>query len=331
MKYYTDRMFSNPLLMVLLCILSLFPLQSAAALDVQAHRGGRDLWPENTMAAFRNAIELGVTSLELDLAMTKDLEVVISHEPALTSRLVKDSCGRYVSDHPAVYIKDLTFDELSTYTVGELNPSTSYYRSHSTQKPVEGERIPKLSTLFSYVDELGLDGLRFNIEIKTYPENPEYTHDPELFVEKVVEIIRQFGKEDVTTVQSFDWRTLSMVKKIAPELSIACITASKLRLGGRTFNLRPHEWGASPWLDGFDVDDYSSVPDLVYAFGADVISPYYRETSFSDVRRAHELGLLITPWTVNDPSVMKRLISWGVDGIITDRPDILLQVLGDQQ
>lgn len=331
MKYHIERMFSKPLLLVFLCILSLSPLQSAAALDVQAHRGGRNLWPENTMAAFRNAIELGVTSLELDLAMTKDMELVISHEPALTSRLVKDSRGIYVSDYPAVYIKDLTFDELSTYTVGELNPSTSYYRSHSTQKPVEGERIPKLSTLFSYVDELGIDGLHFNIEIKTYPENPEYTNDPELFVEKVVEVIRQFGKEDVTTIQSFDWSTLSLVKEIAPELAISCLTASKLKLGGKTFNLRPRTWGASPWLDGFDVDDYSSVPDLVYAFGADVISPYYRETSLSDVRRAHELGLLILPWTVNDPSVMKRLISWGVDGIITDRPDLLLQVLKGQQ
>ncbi len=314
---------------IILCFLIIL-LQGQSmvfAFDLQAHRGGRDLRPENTMSAFIHAIDLGVTTLELDVAMTKDAVIVISHNPYLSNTLVQNAAGEYVSENPRQYIKDMTFDELSSYTVGVLNSTTSYYRKHKTQLPQENEHIPSLEMLFSYVDQLGLESLHFNIEIKTYPQHPQYTVDKKFFASAVLALIQKYDKEAVCTIQSFDWSVLSLIKATESPVAVSCLTSRYLRIEGKTFNLRPHEAGPSPWLDGFDIDDYDSISELVYDFGADIISPYYKDITRTDVKEAHALGLQIIPWTIDNPVVMKRMISWGVDGIITDRPDLLLEMV----
>ena len=108
---------------------------------------------------------------------------------------------------------------------------------------------------------------------------------------------------------------------------MVCLTVMNFSIDEAWYNLQPGGEGSSPWLAGLDFDEYPGISALAHAFEADILSPYYREIDRRDVEEAHRLGLKIIPWTVNDPRIMKRLIGWGVDGIITDRPDLLIAVL----
>jgi glycerophosphoryl diester phosphodiesterase len=133
--------------------------------------------------------------------------------------------------------------------------------------------------------------------------------------------------ENRATIQSFDWRTLGVVKRIAPRIATVCLTTQH----GPDDNIRAGEPGPSPWLGGLDVHDFGgSVPKLVKAAGAAIWSPDFTELSAAAVAESHELGLLVIPWTANDPADMARLIEMGVDGLITDRPDILRLLLIDK-
>ncbi len=297
--------------------------------DVEAHRGGRDRRPENTLAAFEYAIKLGVDTLEMDTAITKDRVVVISHDPYLNYKITRDNKGEFLSSNTRLFIKNLTFAELQSYDVGRLNPHTKYYYSHREQKAVDGERIPKLSDVFKLAEKLHARNVRFNIEIKTYPPFPEYTIPREEFVKLVLKVIEEYGLCDRVVIQSFDWNALKIVKYMNPHVKIGCLAVEDFHIEGEEYNLMPGVKGASPWLAGFDYDDYRGhLAKMVKEFGGDIVSPYYRELSKSDIKEAHELGLKIVPWTVNRVDTMYRLISWGVDGLITDKPDLLLKLVG---
>jgi glycerophosphoryl diester phosphodiesterase len=175
----------------------------AAAFDLQAHRGGRGLTPESTLAGFRNAISLGVTTLETDLAVTKDDVLVLSHEPRLNPDLVRGPDGKWLTGVGPT-IRSLTLAELKTYDIGRLNPATKYGQQFPTQKPSDGERFPTLAELYAMAGP----GMRFNIETKIDPTKPDETVDPAHFARLVVDAIRSAKKEKRTTIQSFDWRTL---------------------------------------------------------------------------------------------------------------------------
>jgi glycerophosphoryl diester phosphodiesterase len=136
----------------------------------------------------------------------------------------------------------------------------------------------------------------------------------------VVDAVRDAGMESRTTIQSFDWRTLSVVRRIAPEIATVALTDQQT--GDDTVQVGQR--GPSPWLGGLDVDDFGgSVPKVVYASGARVWSPHYRDVDARLVAEAHALGLVVVPWTVNEPAEMRRVLDLGVDGMISDRPDRL--------
>jgi glycerophosphoryl diester phosphodiesterase len=314
-------------ILFLLTIVALVSAEVPHGFDLQAHRGGRDRRPENTLAAFRYAIELGVTTLELDTAVTKDRVVVVSHDPRLNPNLTKDSDGKFISGTTRKFIKELNLAELKTYTVGELKPGTSYYYKHREQIAVPGQRIPALAEVFRLCLESGAEEVRLNIEIKTYPPFPKFTVGVEEFVDLLLAVIGEYKMEQRVSIQSFDWRTLKLVQQKAPEIVIVCLTAGRLSMEQRSYNLQPGRSGASPWLAGLDYDEFSGIAPLVKSFGGDIVSPNYREISKKDVEEAHRLSLKIIPWTVNNEVYMKRLIEWGVDGIITDKPDILKKLL----
>jgi glycerophosphoryl diester phosphodiesterase len=299
----------------------------AQTFDLQAHRGGRGLRPGKTLAAVAHALELGATTLELDLAVTRDRVVVISHGPYLDYRLAKGPGGEFVPREPRRYIRDLTLAELKTYTVGELNPRVSYGYAYPEQVPVPGQSIPTLAELFDLVRSRGDERVRFTIELKTYPPFPEYTVGVGEFAELVVEAVAAYGLEERVTVQGFDWRALRAVRELAPQLELACLTVRGFTLDGQSYNLQPGRPGTSAWLAGLDADLAESPAALTAAFGAQVFSPYYKEVTRADIVAAHGLGLRVIPWTVNGESRMRSLIAWGVDGLITDRPDILKRVL----
>jgi glycerophosphoryl diester phosphodiesterase len=297
--------------------------------DVQAHRGGRALRPENTLAAFAHAIDLGADTLEMDLAVTRDRVVVVSHDYKLDPTITRGPDGEFLAQDTRILIKDLDFQQLQDYTVGEIKRGSEYWYKFREQVPVPGQKIPSLSQVFELVEAMDANAVGFNLEIKTYPPFPGYTIEYHEFVELVLELIHSYRLGARVTIQSFDWRTLEVVRELAPDIPEVCLAVRNFSIDGAWYNLQPGGRGSSPWLAGFDSDEYGSVAALVHAFGAQILSPYYREIDNRDVEEAHQLGLQVIPWTVNDPRTMKKMIDWGVDGIITDTPDRLIEVLGD--
>jgi len=298
---------------------------AAGAFDLQGHRGARGLAPENTLPAFARALGLGVTTLELDTGVTKDGVVVVMHDRRLNPDVTRDADGKWLAG-PGPAIIDLTFEELRRYDIGRLRPESPYARQFPDQAPVEGTRAPRLADVFSLVAKSGKASVRFNIETKLSPAAPAETLAPEPFARALIAEIRKAGMQGRTTVQSFDWRTLQVVQKEAPEIATVYLTIAR----GGGDNVQVGKPGASPWLAGFDVDDHGgSAPATVKAAGGHVWSPFFMDLDAASLRQAKDLGLLVVPWTVNDEPAMRRLVEMGVDGLISDYPDRLRKVLAE--
>lgn len=297
--------------------------ETPSPFDLQGHRGARGLRPENTLAGFAHALAIGVSTLELDTGVTRDGVVVVSHDRALNPDHTRDASGRWLEGTgPTIF--SLTFAELQSFDVGRLRPGTPYAARFPEQIAVDGERIPRLADVFDLVRKVGDAEVRFNIETKIDPRKPQATLAPDAFTEALVREIRLAAMEKRSMIQSFDWRTLGIVQRIAPDIETVCLTTGR----GDDENLGLGGPGPSPWLGGLEANDYdASIPRLVKAAGASVWSPDFTELTPELVAEAHALGLRVIPWTANDPDDMSRLIDLRIDGLITDRPDSLRRVL----
>lgn len=297
---------------------------AADALDIQGHRGARGLAPENTLPAFARSLAIGVTTLELDCAITKDGVVVVSHDPAFNPDITRGPDGKWLQETgPALWRLD--FRDTQRYDVGRINPASAYAKRWPEQRPVDGTRVPRLADLFALVRKSGNETIRFNIETKISPLAPGETTMPEDFARKLISAVRSAGMAGRTAVQSFDWRTLQVVQKEAPEIPTVYLTVEK----GFMDSIQ-RDKPVSPWTAGFHVSRHGgSIPRMVKAAGGAVWSPYHAETTRDQVKEAQSLGLKVVVWTVNDPADMRRLIEWGVDGIISDRPDLLRRTAGE--
>ncbi|MGZ5248984.1 MAG: glycerophosphodiester phosphodiesterase [Caldimonas sp.] len=302
---------------VLISLLGLVLAAPAWAFDLQAHRGGRGLRPENTLASFENALRLGVTTLELDIAITADGVAVISHEPALFPGTARDAEGKWLKE-PGPLIRSLTLAELQRYDVGRLNPDHPYGKPFPGQQAQDGQRIPTLASLFALARRLGASDVQFDIETKVFPNRPNDTLPPEAFVTTLLGVIREAGMTDRVMIQSFDWRTLALVQRLQPGMRTVFLTVQSRGSN----NVEDPAWTA-----GRLARDYPSLAHMVKAAGGTIWSPNFNSIDEAAVRRAHELGLQIIPWTVNEPADMNRLIDWGVDGLISDYPDRLRAVM----
>ncbi|HUF81255.1 MAG TPA: glycerophosphodiester phosphodiesterase [Burkholderiales bacterium] len=295
---------------------------TSQALDLQGHRGARGLAPENTLPAFAKALEIGVSTLELDCAITRDGVVVVSHDPALNPDIARGPDGHWLRQAgPAIW--RLTFGELQRYDVGRLNPSSAYARRWPEQRPVDGTRVPRLADVFALARKSGNAAVRFNIETKISPLAPHETAGPEDFARQVIAEIRAAKVEKRATIQSFDWRTLAVVQKEAPEIATVYLTSAR----GAAANIQTV--GVSPWTAGIRFGDHGSVPRMVKAAGGAAWSPNQEDLTREVVKEAQALGLKVVVWTVNDPASVRRMIEWGVDGIISDRPDLLRKTAGE--
>lgn len=294
---------------------------SPRALDIQGHRGARGLAPENTLAAFARALSIGVTTLEMDCAVTKDSVVVVSHDPYLNPDLVRGPDGRWLTARGPL-IRELTYDELLRYDVGRVNPASAYAKRWPEQHAVEGARIPRLSDVFALVQKAGNGMVRFNIETKTSPMAPDDSVAPERFADLLVAAVRAARMEDRAAIQSFDWRTLAVVQAQAPAIATVYLTS----VSGFMDNIQANQ-SDSPWTAGHHARHHGgSIPRMVRGAGGAVWSPYDADLTRAALHEAHTLDLKVVTWTVNDPAEMQRWIEWGVDGIISDRPDILRRV-----
>lgn len=273
--------------------------------DLQGHRGARGLHPENTLEGFRAALAIGVTTLETDVAVTADGVAVNSHDPFLNPDIVRGPDGAFLSARgPA--IRTLRYADLTRYDVGRIRPGSAYARSFAQQQGRDGVRIPRLAEVFA------LDGtVRFNVETKVFPKAPDLTVAPEVMADAILAAADGAGATGRLTIQSFDWRSLRHVRRVRPEVPRAFLTSADTVAEARL------------WWDGPAPEDFGdSVPRAVAAEGGGIWSPEWRTLTAALVAEAHGYGLAVLPWTVNGEADMVRLIGWGVDGLITDRPDL---------
>ncbi|MBM3384053.1 MAG: glycerophosphodiester phosphodiesterase [Betaproteobacteria bacterium] len=298
---------------------------SVVGFDLQGHRGARGLAPENTLPAFAAALSLGVSTLELDVGVSADGVVVIAHDRRLNPDITRDAAGNWLA-HPSPTIRSLSFAQLLGYDVGRIRPGVDYARRYPEQKGADGVRMPRLADLFALVDKSGNQAVRFNIETKLSPLAPEETLDPEAFAAALIEVVRVARMAARVTVQSFDWRSLRAVQKLAPAIATSCLTAQQRWQD----NIGAGNPAASPWVAGFQLQDHGSVPRMVRAAGCGTWSPFFGEIDKATVAEAQALGLKVLPWTVNEPAHLRAVLDLGVDGLITDRPDLARAALAER-
>lgn len=300
--------------------------------DLEAHRGGRDVRPENTLYSYAYAIELGATSIECDMQLTKDGQIVMSHNPILNSDITRDENGNYIENNK-YDIRLMTVDELKKFDVGVMDPNCGeYYDLHGKTQFTYDAKIPTLEELMQLIQSYGDKNIVLNIETKSYPDPASAGYknnaDPKKFVEVFNNIVKKYDMENRVVLQSFDWQTLIEMKKLNSNISTSALWQEQPSWGRDSESLRRYEKKKSPWLGGLDIKDYQGNPvKAAHAIGADIISPYYTEISKQDVDEAHSLGMKIVPWTVNNEKDMNMLLDMGVDGIISDKPWLLKQVL----
>jgi glycerophosphoryl diester phosphodiesterase len=304
----------------------------ATPFDLQGHRGARGLAPENTLPAFARALEVGVATLELDVAITRDGVVVVGHDSAPNPDIARLE-GRWL-DAKGPPIHELTYAELQRYDIGRLKPDTAYAKRYPQQVGVDGTRYARLVDVFGLVRRARAKHVRFNIETKVTPQAPDETLPPEEFTRRVIAEIQNARMADRVTLQSFDWRTLQVAQREAPGISTVYLSAQQKFLdtictgpdaGSPT--IAPAKCGPSQWTAGQQLREQGSVPRMVKAAGGAIWSPEFRDIDEDKVREAHALGLRVVAWTVNDPAQMERVLEMGVDGLITDRPDVGREVL----
>lgn len=292
---------------------------SVQAFELQGHRGARGLAPENTIPGFQKALEVGVNTLELDLVMSKDGHILIGHDPVLGGHIVRDESGQWISD-PGPRVYALEYAEIKKFDVGRINPNHRYARQFADQTPADGTRMPTLGELSTFLRERAVKNLNLNIETKINPLKPEDGPRPENFIGALIELLNKtdLRREQKITLQSFDWRTLRLMNRRAPDITTACLTAQQSWLD----NVQVGQPGASPWTDGLDVDDHGgSVPRLVKVAGCKIWSPHFRDLTPARLAEARALGLRTIVWTVNEPGDIRAMLDLGVDGIISDYPD----------
>ncbi len=292
------------------------PAPAVRAFDLQGHRGARGLAPENTLPSFQKALDLGVDTLECDMAITRDGVVVVHHDLWLNPDTTRGPDGQWL-DKRGPAISELTFAELQRYDVGRIKPGTEYAKTFPDQQAVDGTRVPRLADLFELVRKSGNTQVGFDCETKLSPLEAAATLPPEAFARRVIAEIRKGGMQTRTMIQSFDWRTLQVVQKEAPEIRTMYLSSSRTLA-------RMANGGPSPWLAGFDPDRFGgSLPQAVHAAGGRIWAP--NQTYLTPALRAEAkaLGVSVIPWTVNEPAMMNKLLDMGVDGIISDRPDLV--------
>ena len=266
-----------------------------------AHRGGAQLWPENTGFAFVSAAKAGYDGAELDVQLTRDDKLVVFHDFRLKPGLCRHADGRWVRWRglkPLPLIRELTYAELLAFDVGRPKPGTLYARRHKHMISRDGERIPMLAEVIAAVRAISPD-FRLTIEIKTCVENRAVSAAPEAVAEAVIAELQAADFFRNAVVVGFDWAGLVHAKRLKPDLECWFSTGPRSRLDAEPI--------AAAGGDGW----FCALP---------------RATPHA-VQKARRHGLAFGVWTVNDARSMRALIGLGADAICTDRPDRLKQVL----
>lgn len=266
--------------------------------DKQGHRGCRGLMPENTIPAMLNAIGYGVTTLEMDISITRDKKVILSHEPFFSHEITTKPDGNFIEakDELGFNIYKMNYDEVKAYDVGmKPHPRFPKQEKMKVYKPLLSDVIDAVNTdMMTRRRPFPL----YNIETKTMPATDNIYHPaPAEFVELLMAVIKEKRIEEITTIQSFDFRTLQYLHKHYPEMKTAMLIENT---------------------------DKRSLDEQIKALGFTpaICSPAYQLVNAELIKKCHEKNIKIIPWTVNDKAKIEELKKIGVDGIITDYPDL---------
>jgi glycerophosphoryl diester phosphodiesterase len=297
-----------------------------ATFDLQAHRGGRGETTEESLRAFAKSLELGVGTLELDVVITKDGQPLVWHDPTIQADKCADTGPAFAADPQYPYVgklvHELTVAQIRTLDCGKL------LNEFPDAEVVTGNKIATLPQVFALTASYAAD-VRYNIETKVEADKPDTSASPREFVDVILAAVRSAGKLDRVEIQSFDWRTLPMVRQAEPSIPLVALWDETTWIPD------------SPWLNGINP---AAVGDPIIGatmVGANILSPGYsvpygqtpKDPGFALVAdklfvdRAHALGLKVIPWTIDDADTMRAQIATGADGIITDYPTLLRRVM----
>lgn len=306
------------------CFVLLAPAfaQTVLEIEIQGHRGARGLFPENTMSGFKRTAALGINTLELDLVATKDDVLVLSHDPFLNPDLTRDETGAFLTSTGPL-IRSLDYAQLQAFDVGRLKPGTGYARRYPKQQGIDGERISPFTRLLDWMSTPEAVTVRLAVELKSSPLLPNASPEPAEFVELLIGALKDRKLEGRVSVLSFDWRVLQALKSKAPAIPRVFLTAQLKELN----NLQIGNPDGSAWTAGYQYSQYGSVPRMLHAAGAQVWSSFFKELNANTVSEAQALGLRVLAWTVNEESDMDAMLSIGVDGLVTDRPDLAQKLI----
>ncbi|WP_374026059.1 glycerophosphodiester phosphodiesterase [Mycobacterium sp. HNNTM2301] len=287
----------------------------AQAFDLQAHRGGRGETTEESLRAFAKSLELGVSTLELDINITRDDQPLVWHDPTIDAEKCADTGPAFAGDPQYPYVgklvRQLTLAQIRTLDCGRR------LAEFPDAEVVRGNKIAVLPEVFTLADSYRA-AVRYNIETKVAADRPGTSAEPQQFVDVILAAVRSAGKVGQVEIESFDWRTLPLVRQAEPSIPLVALYNEETWAPG------------SPWLAG---EDPVAIGDPVIGAklaGADIVSPAYQlVTGEPYVDRAHALGLQVIPWTVDDAAAMRELIADGADGLITDYPTLLRGVLAE--
>lgn len=267
--------------------------------DIQGHRGCRGLMPENTIPAMLRAIDLHVTTLEMDVVISKDDKIVVSHEPFFNHEISTTPQGAYVeeSEEKNFNIYSMTYEEIRGFDVGlKPHPRFQAQQKMKATKPLLTDLIDSVE---DHIATKKISPVYYNIETKTMPATDNIYHpEPKRFVDILMNVIQAKGIEKRVIIQSFDFRTLQYVHEKFPSMKTAML---------------------------IEEDDKRDLTEQVKALGfsPSIYSPAYSLVNEGLIKKCHELQIKIIPWTVNDKATIKKLKSLGVDGIITDYPNLV--------
>lgn len=303
--------------------IGLAQLYCAQSFDKQAHRGGKSLYPENTIPAMKNALKMNVTTLEMDLAVTKDKKVILSHDAFLSPELITKPDGTYIPKDSGFYYKiyEMPYAKIKTFDAGlKKLPDYPDQEKMKAQKPLFSEVIDACE---AYARELKRPLPFYNIETKTRPFSDHIFHpEPREFVSLMMKVIIEKGIQNRVIIQSFDPRTLEIIHKEYPKMMTALLVekVDDQKLAQQ----RTH-------FEKIPVEKFKQYPDHLNGVAGDlkflsftptIYSPDHRLVTAKLIEECHKSGMKVIPWTVNTKERLKELTEMGIDGVISDDPRI---------
>ena len=288
-------MINRYLLISLIAIVSCQPKRTFQDIDLQGHRGARGLWPENTIPGFLNVLDLGVNTLEMDLAVSADGQLIVSHEPYFSAEICLDRNGNEIpEDQQLGYnIYKMTYDQVAEFDCGsKIHPRFPDQEKISTIKP---RLVDVIHEVEAFLADKKLPKVNYNIEIKSsVPSDNLYHPTPAVFSDMVYQLLSLKLDWSRVTIQSFDFRVLQYFHQTYPDVTLALLIENEL-----------------PWKTNIDS----------LGFTPQIYSCDYNLLTQEVVTELQAEKMKVIPWTVNERSDMDRLLEWGVDGIITDYPN----------